>query len=302
VRKHLFVLNPAAGKRDNVRELRQRIDALETEEQAILIVTEHPCHAIDIVREQAVNHDGLLVAYACGGDGTLNEVINGAAGLSNVHVTHYPCGTGNDFLKCFDGKVSDFLDISALMRGETMDIDLYSVNGRYGINIGSVGLDSRVGAEVHRFKRWPLVNHKMAYNLSVLYNVAKGVGANYHVSIDGQLCNDSFTLLNACNGRYYGGGFYAMPDAVPNDGLLDFLIVKRVSRFGVAKVIGKYAKGRYHELGDIVTYIRGKKLEVVADKPMPINLDGEIVRARVATFAVAEEKIKFVMPEGVKLR
>jgi len=302
MRKHLFVVNPAAGKHDNVNDLRQRLESLCKDELVALAVTKYRCHAIDIVR-QAASENGELNIYACGGDGTLNEVVNGAVGFPNVMVSHYPCGTGNDFLKCFDCDLSDFSGIHNLMNGDSIDIDLYSVNGRYGINIGSVGMDSRVGAYVHHFKRWPLVNNKTAYNISVLYNVIKGIGMKCRVKIDERdYSGNNFTMLNACNGRYYGGGFYAMPDAMPNDGLLDFMLIKRVSRIGAARVIGKFSKGLYRELGDIVTHVRGKKLEVIANNPMPVNIDGEIIRTAIVTFAMSDEKIRFIAPKGVKIK
>ncbi len=299
-RRHLFIINPIAGKSDASADLHARIEALRgwCDDELTVAATQRPMHAAELVK-QAAAEGGALTVYACGGDGTLNEVVNGAAGLANVTLTHVPVGTGNDFLKVFGDETERFRDLPQLLKGEVLPVDLYQANGRYGINIGSVGFDSRVGAEVHRFKRWPLVGSKAAYNLSVMYNIFKGMGMNAEVTVDGQRFEGPFTMVNACNGRYYGGGFYAMPDAQPNDGYLDFLLVKRISRLAVARFIGKYARGEYKQLGDIATHLRGKKLDIVSEKPFPINIDGEMLHGRCVSFGVTAARVGFVVPQGV---
>ncbi|MCE6983484.1 lipid kinase, partial [Pseudomonas frederiksbergensis] len=88
--------------------------------------------------------------YACGGDGTLNECVNGAVGHDNVAVTHFPCGTGNDFIKMFGEEKDRFFDLSDLVRGEVRPLDVMECCGRYAVNICSVGIDARIGTEVHQ--------------------------------------------------------------------------------------------------------------------------------------------------------
>jgi diacylglycerol kinase family enzyme len=102
-----------------------------------------------------------------------------------------------------------------------------------------------------------------------------------------------------CNGRYYGGGFQPVPEADPTDGLLDVLLVKKVSRLQVPGIIGKYKDGRYKELPELVRHFRTKQIKIICDKPTPINLDGELRTAQVVDMKVSQKKIRFFYPKGL---
>jgi diacylglycerol kinase family enzyme len=119
------------------------------------------------------------------------------------------------------------------------------------------------------------------------------------VKINEETVDAEQTLICVCNGRYYGGGFNPVPTADPTDGLLDVLLVKKVSRLKVSAVIGKYKSGRYPELPDIVRHIRTKAVTILCDKPTPINLDGELRMAQEVKMSVAREKIRFFYPKGL---
>lgn len=296
--KHLFVINPAAGSGKSVAE---RIKEIETmmlwrSESYKIAVTEYPNHATEIVCEEA-KASGRLRVYACGGDGTLNEVINGAAGLQNVAVTHHTTGTGNDFTKIFGAQANRFKSLNSLIDGDETVMDLYECNGRYGINIGSVGFDARIGTEVHKYSR--LIKGRGAYNLSVIINVIKGIHLPYTVDVDGRKLDGRFTMLVACNGRYYGGGFMPMPEAEPDDGLLDFLLVGPTSRLSVAKIIGKFSAGRHADFPELFTHVRGKRMTIVADRMSPVNIDGERLDAQNITFSISEKKVNFFFPRDI---
>ena len=144
VMKHLFIINPKAGKVDRTDELKIRIERLMKKRREVyrIAVTEYPRHATEIVQKVASDGDHWRV-YACGGDGTLNEVVNGAVGLANVEVTHYPCGTGNDFVKLFGRHMSRFYSLEELADGETK-FDLIRCMDKHSINICSVGFDARI--------------------------------------------------------------------------------------------------------------------------------------------------------------
>lgn len=150
--KHLFIVNPVAGgkdRREYVAEQARR--ALEGSEDAYEVyVTTAPMDACAKIAAEAASGEELRV-YACGGDGTLNECVNGAAGRSNVAVTHFPCGTGNDFIKMFGEEKARFSDLADLVRGEVRPFDIIECCGRYALNICSVGIDARIGTEVHQY-------------------------------------------------------------------------------------------------------------------------------------------------------
>ena len=107
------------------------------------------------------------------------------------------------------------------------------------------------------------------------------------------------TMICACNGRFYGGGFNPVPEADPADGLLDVLIVKGISRLKVAGVVGKYKAGRYKELPQLVKHYKTRAVKIICDKVTPINVDGELRMAKEIVMEIAREKIRFFYPKGL---
>lgn len=293
--RHLFLINPAAGKRDHTREFQAQIatacSGLEYEVQ----VSQKPGDITRLAR-QAAQSGGPLRIYACGGDGTLNEVVNGVVGFPHVAVTHFPGGSGNDFIKIFRD-TTPFFQLEALLDPAEAEFDLITCNEDYALNVCSLGLDARIAAEASRYKRLPLVTGSGAYVLSALVNTVKGIHRPYRIILDGEVLDGEFTLVFAGNGRWYGGGFHPMPDADPCDGLLDVLLIQPVSRLQVAAIIGKYKAGRYAEYPALIRHVRTRHLEVQCPVPVEINLDGELRWAQTVQIGVAKEKIRFFYPK-----
>ena len=301
--KHLFIVNPVAGgKKSRVEETLSTIeDFVKTLEDSYEVyVTKHRMDACEKITAEAETEENLRV-YACGGDGTLNECANGAANRENVAITHFPCGTGNDFLKAFGKEnVSLFRDLQALSTGVVRKIDLIDCNGRYGINICSIGIDARIGTDVHKYSNIPIIGGATGYVVSMVINVIKGVTQRFHITVGDMVIDKKITLACICNGQYYGGGFNPMPVAVTDDGILDILVVEPVSRFQVAKIVGRYAKGRFHEFPEIFTYIRGHGMDIKCDREFVVNVDGEAVYAEMMSFKLVPRGINFVFPEKLK--
>ena len=170
--RHLFLINPAAGKRDRTREYQARIAAACSNLEYEVLVSQKPGDLTAWSRRAAASGEELRL-YACGGDGTLNEVVNGIAGFSNAAVTHFPGGSGNDFIKIFNDPAL-FSNLHALLDPKETEFDLISCNADYAINVCSLGLDARIGTEIARYKRLPLVTGTGAYALSALVNVVRG--------------------------------------------------------------------------------------------------------------------------------
>lgn len=297
---HLFVLNPKAGKTDRTEELHRRIEKLmaKKEEPYRIAVTEYLEHATQLVKKTVAGGEPWRI-YACGGDGTLNEVVNGAAGAPNAEITQYPCGTGNDFVKLFGHHLNRFYSLEELIDGESMEFDLIECLGRYSINICSAGFDARIAADVHKFSKLPGIKPYNAFTLSAAYNLFKGIGRQYRVTVDGQDYSGSYSLMVAANSRFYGGGYNPVPMADPTDGELDFLLVKSVSRLQVAQLIKKYSAGKIGELGDLATYLRGKKMEIdCGEREGEANIDGEVLYGKKFAFALSEKRMRFVAPAG----
>ena len=298
--KHLFIVNPCAGKFDRSHELQARVSALMAGRDLDweIAVTQYPGHAAECAAKAAAR-GGTLRVYACGGDGTLNECAAGAAGHSNAAVTHYPMGSGNDFIRMFGPGAGRFQDLPALLDGPQAPVDLIECNGRLALNICSVGLDARVGLGVPDFKRLPLVGGSLAYQLSALRCFVQGIHRSYQVEVDGEeLPEREFTLLCACNGRYYGGGFNPSRSAMPDDGELEFIIVRAVSRLTVAALISAYAKGGAPDIPEKAIVRRGRSLRVLCEREEMVNLDGERMDAKDLSIRLSGKRVNFFFPQG----
>ena len=297
--KHLFIINPAAGSKDRTKMYTQMIEkacgdrGLDYE----IRVSAAPGDCTRLTREAALTGAEYRV-YACGGDGTLNEVAAGAAGYDNVAISVLSGGSGNDFVKLFDDPKA-FYDLERLLNAEETTFDLIRCNDDISLNICSVGLDARIGTDVANYKRLPLLSGFRAYVVSTVVNVIRGISEHYVVQINGETIDAKQTMICVCNGRFYGGGFNPVPTADPTDGMLDVLLVKKVSRLLVPVVIGKYKAGRYQELPKLVRHFKTDKVTVLCDKPTSINLDGELRVAQKVEMSVAKEKIRFFYPKGL---
>jgi YegS/Rv2252/BmrU family lipid kinase len=296
---HLFIINPAAGSRDRTKDYTKVIeDTCRKKGIAYRIaVSEAPGDCARIAREAAATGEPLRL-YACGGDGTLNEVATGATGYSNAAVTVFSGGSGNDFVKLFDDP-SAFYDLGRLLDCEEAEFDLIRCNDRLCLNICSVGLDARIGTDVSNYKRIPLLSGFRAYAVSTVINLFRSISEHYVVEINGQTVDAEQTFICACNGRFYGGGFNPVPDADPSDGLLDVLMVKKVTLLQVPGLIGKYKNGRYKEIPQVATHLRTDRITIHCDKPSPISLDGELMTAQDVEIRISGEKLRFFYPKGL---
>ena len=294
--KHLFIINPAAGSKDRTALYRREIEEVCNPKglDYRIEVSKAPGDCREIARQAAQTGEEYRI-YACGGDGTLNEVVSGVVGYDNVAVTMYTGGSGNDFVKIFS-ETEPFRNLNQLLDCKETTFDLLRCNDDYSLNICSVGLDARIGTDVAKYKRIPLLSGFRAYAVSTVVNVIRGIAEHYVVQIDGQTFDKEQTLICACNGRFYGGGFNPVPEADPTDGLMDVLVIKKVNILKVAAVIGKFKNGRYRELPDLVQHFRTDHLRVICDKPSSINLDGELRIAQTVDISVAKEKLRFFYP------
>ena len=302
--KHLFVINPAAGKHSQEENLTRQIQAAMADrgEEYAIRVTEHPGHATEIVRDMVADGEQWRV-YACGGDGTLNEVLCGMADCPNAALTQIACGTGNDFLRFFGVGLEPFRDVRTLAEGEERTFDLMSANGHKAINICSVGFDARVAGDVHRFSKLPLVSPFAAFTLAALTNLFQGLCYDFRVSVDGrEVFNGKAALICVASARYYGGGYMPMGDTDPTDGVLDTLIVGEASRLRVPVLLSKYKAGKYQELaerGIPVLRLPATRVQIdLCGRRGIINADGEVIAADKADIRLEDHGVRFFAPKG----
>jgi len=297
--KHLFIINPAAGSRNQTETYRKKIAEVceKRDIEYSIEVSGAPGQCRKIANRAAKSGEEYRI-YSCGGDGTLNEIVSGVAGFSNVAVTMFSGGSGNDFARLFS-QPEAFRDLERLLDAEEATFDLIACNDDYSLNICSVGFDARIGTDVTNYKRIPLLSGFRAYAASALVNTIRGVSEHYVVEIDGQRFDDRFTMICVCNGRFYGGGFNPVPEADPADGKLEVLLVKKVSRLAVARLIGVYKAGRYAELPNLIRHYQTDSLKIICDGETPVNLDGELRMAKEVDIRLADQKVRFFYPRGL---
>ncbi len=300
--KHLFIINPAAGKTDRTEEYRAMILPFcqKYGQDYEIYVSRGPgdCRA----RTEAAGKSGEACrVYAMGGDGTLNEVAVGAAGFENLAVTHFAGGSGNDFVRIFGDTIS-FRDLEPYADCREMVMDMIDCNGDLAVNTCSVGLDARIGTQIGEYKRLPLVTGSGAYLLSILVNLTRGISEPYTVEAAGRVFQGRQTLITACNGQFYGGGFHPVPEADPTDGLLDVVIVRDVPLWRVPMVIGRYKAGRYAELPQLITHLVTDRVSIRCEKNNSISLDGELRKADAIEIKISDKKLRYFYPATAKLQ
>jgi diacylglycerol kinase family enzyme len=192
-----------------------------------------------------------------------------------------------------------FFDLERLLDAQEVTLDLIRCNEDLSLNICSVGLDARIGMDVSQYKRLPLLSGFRAYALSTVLNLFKGISEHYVVELEGETVDAEQTFVCVCNGRFYGGGFNPVPEADPTDGVLDVLLVKKVTLLQISGLIGKYKNGQYKQMPQVVRHFRTDRVKITCDKPTPISLDGEIRTGQVIEMSLAKEKLRFFYPKGL---
>ena len=300
--KHLFIVNPIAGGKDKTEEVRGKVEAAFQKRggEFEIYVTTAPLDATRKIQEESAKGEHLRV-YACGGDGTFNECVCGAALKRNVAVCPFPTGTGNDFCRMFGEEKDLFRDLDALLDGSERSIDLLDCNGRYSANICSVGVDARIGTDVHKYSGIPLIGGATGYVVSAAVNMFKGIATKMDISCGDFHAEGKHTLVCACNGRFYGGGFNPSLEAMPDDGIMDVYIVKKVNLVQFAALIGKYSKGKADEMPKFIKHIRTSGEVVIrCEKEDVAQLDGEALRATEFRFRLVPKALNLIVPKGLR--
>lgn len=260
--KRIFIVNPKSGYGKSL-EISKAIDEVCKARKLDyeIIYTERPLDATEIAK--SYKRDKLIV-YSVGGDGTLNEVVNGLVGSKNI-LGVIPAGSGNDFYKSLK-----------LYDDEYVKCDLGKINRHYFINIASVGLDAEIGDNAIIMKR-KKIPRKMVYNAALFHTFFNFESHNYKIKVDGKdLGEGKKVLITVANGKIYGGGFKIAPDASINDGLLDVVIADDVSKPKIISLLLKLIQVKHPEAKE-VTMLKAKKIQIKADKTITAGIDGEVL-------------------------
>ncbi len=298
--KHIFIVNPASGKGKAEGKIVPKIEAYFAAHPDLdgeVYITKAQGDGRAYVESIAQKGEPVRF-YACGGDGTLYEVVNGAYKYPNAAVGIIPLGSGNDFARIFGGSEKLF-DIDAQVTAPTRKFDLIDAGGSVAINQCSMGLDAEVCAKQAYFKKLPGVGGEFAYTMSLFYCLFRRLNSEFKVIVDDDQVYEGKMLFSLCaNSRWYGGGYKGAPKAIPNDGLLDFIMVRKtVGRLKLAGLVGKYKRGEH--LGwDFTTFVRGKKMQILSKNPAAVNVDGECEYVTESTFRLLESAIDIILPDA----
>jgi YegS/Rv2252/BmrU family lipid kinase len=299
--KHIFIINPTAGKRDSRQRIYDMADILRDKHglDVQCILTKKQGHATELTRKLCESGEELRF-YACGGDGTINEVANGILGYDNAAMTCIPVGTGNDFLKNFGDDAAKFSDAENLWDGPQFPMDVIEVGDRIALTIACSGIDARIGRDVHKYSERPLLDGKSSYIVSLIANfIFKDIASHWTVEIDGNAVEGDYAVVSVCNGRYYGGGFMPMPEARMDDGIMNVMIVDKVSKLQFLRFVAPYAKGEYRKLP---TFARGYTPKVVRirseQEDIVTCLDGESIVSSDVTIKLSDKRLNFFGPAG----
>ena len=299
--KHVFIINPTAGKKDCTARIMAAAKDLAARHGLDLecILTKSAGHAMETARTLAQSGQEVRV-YACGGDGTVNEVANGVAGYDNAAMTCIPVGTGNDFLKNFGDAAPRFADPENLWDGPQLALDAIDCSGRLALTVACSGFDAQVADDVHKYGDLPLLGGQGSYILSLGVNfLLRSLGHDWTITLDGEAMPGEYALAAVCNGRYYGGGFMPVAEARMNDGVLNTLVVRKVSRVQFLRFVGPYSKGLYYTLPQVARCYTAKEITIESQGGDIVTcLDGEITRNRAVTLRLSEKKVNFFGPAG----
>lgn len=307
-----FVLNPMSGK--NLKQAKKSVKAMTDKIRTAcqkrqlsyrIYYTTDVGDATEYVRSMVRSTQDRQRFICVGGDGTINEIVNSVPRCSNVEFGVIPNGSGNDFVRNFTN-IDRFSDIDAQLDGETISLDLIKCNEFYSANMINIGFDCSVVKEAARLKKFKLVTPGMSYIFGVVVALFKKYGTKMKLIFDDGEVVDSDLLLTAIgNGRYCGGGFNALPKALLDDGLMDLIIIRKISRFTFIGLVGSYKKGTYlssKKAMQYITYKRVPHFRMEFDAPIPICLDGEIKGAKTIDFSVIKNGFNFVIPKGCEIR
>ncbi len=299
--KHFFIINPEAGKIDVSErisnEVRKAFNGKSDEYR--IYITKGKNDATTFTENICKTEKGNLRFYACGGDGTLNEVVNGLIGYKNASASVIPYGTGNDFVNNFSSK-SNFFDIEKQIEFQEEEIDLLKVNDKYSVNLCNIGFDAKVAENMNKFKKFPLISGQGAYTISVFYSLLHKMYSNLEILIDDEeIIKGDFLLCVVANGMTYGGGYKGAPLAKIDDGLIDVCIFKKVSRLKLIKLINVFKRGEHldnEEMKEYFIYKKCRSIDIKSKKDFTVCIDGEILVEKNIDITLEKKAVNFLVP------
>jgi diacylglycerol kinase (ATP) len=286
----IVILNPAAHS-DRAKRARTRVESLA---RGCTVCASSRAGEAEALTRKAVA-EGFEKIVAAGGDGTINEVVNGLAG-SGATLGLLPIGTMNVFAMELGLPTHNLALCWNIIEGdETRLVDLPSANGKYFVQLAGVGLDAQVVKETSlALKRnfGPL-----SYLISAAQVAARRPPRLFIESENASLTEGSFVLIG--NGRRYGGPFPFFKQAVIDDGLLDVVAFKQLGYLEIIKYLQDVFFSSEIRMPE-VEYFQTRKLRITSDQDVPVELDGELVGSCPVEFELRERRLRVLAPKALR--
>lgn len=271
--KYVFIINPASGKTDYNKIKENIIKTLENEDYEIY-ETKAPKEAIQIAN-RFKNEENTIV-YSVGGDGTLNEVVNGIAeGKCKLGII--PTGSGNDFYRTLKEAQT-----------ENVRLDLGKLNGRYFINIASVGMDAETCNNANKIKS--KIKLHSSYYLALIHTFLTFKSKSLKLKIDKNVYAGDYIIAAICNGKYYGGGFKIAPVASFDDNQFDIYLVSKAGKLKLIKILLALLKSEHEKYNEVRKYT-GKNITITSENNLIVNIDGEITISKNIEIEMIEDAL-----------
>ena len=298
MRKILFIINSKAGKTEfDIRkeDIEQTFKNAGRLDEIEVVNTRYKNHTKFLIEAfDSLAYDEKIVII-CGGDGSLNELVNVAYG-KNMTLGLIPTGTGNDFAKNFDYKN---FTLNNLLNFRTKKIDLIKVNDFYSINVTSLGFDTQVLERAYKYLEVKPKLGKRAYIKAVINSLNKITSENLEFKLklrDGsnfEISGD-YLISALCNGAYYGSGFNPAPEARIDDGVLNLLLASKIPFLKFIPMIKKYKEGR-HKDSKFIREISVTAGTIRSRDKFIANADGEIFESNEIKFQVLPKALDWVV-------
>lgn len=272
--KWFFIANATAGRGRTGRKISKLIQSLNEHNFDFEIeLTKAPLHAAELAGQAIA--DGYQKIVVVGGDGTLNETVNGimqSGKQADLMLGLIPEGGGNDFSLNF--KLSNQIDkaIEILKKQKTQTVDVGKVENFYFINALGLGFDAQVASISREFRHLNGLPRYLAAVLKALIRLKK---FQAEFSLDNCTLNKSFLLFSVGNGLSTGGGFLLTPEARVNDGLLDICLIEHVNRRRILSLLPHAIKGQHLKQPEVIIH-QSKMIRVKTEQILPIYFDGEL--------------------------
>lgn len=307
--RHIFIINPVAGKTDSSKKLHHEIlSACQKHNiDPIIFISEHPGYEQTMAKKMCSffsNED--IRFYSCGGSGTLTRILSGIDSFEHVEVACCPCGLTNDFLKSFGSDAASFSSIEKLITGQPAALDIIDLAGTLVPNFVCFGTGNHYFSDTMIMNLAGMIHPNVSYVLGTLTDIIKGGRDQYEITIDGKDYFGEYCFVGCYNGRCMGGNLTPLYEARPNDGMLNFLLLDHVSRSHQLKFFKRIMKSNLDRNDPHVHIVKGKTLTVTRKNNkelLSFNCDGECVipANQTTTIRLRPDRLRFVVPKGAKI-